>query len=134
MQTREVGGIPAHEIDMADITLAKEAADELERHYPGWAWHVHVASDIGIVTIKCGIISASLMRDYGFIYKITDINWNAKVMAKKIMIAGGEFLERAGMRRGPYKGEPIIHVEGVKESDQPIRGIVLDLHEESIVL
>lgn len=122
METREIGGVPEAEIDMADITLAKDAADALEKHYPGWAWFVNVDSrpTVGIVTIKNGVISAALLRDYGFIYPITDINWNAKVLAKKIMLAGGEFLERSGMKRGPYKGEPITHVEGVKDSHQPI--------------
>ena len=134
MQTREVGGIPAHEIDMADITLAKDAADTLEKHYPGWAWHVHVSSEGGVVYLKSGIIAAALMRDYAWVYHLSDINWNYQVMAILIFMAGGEMLERAGMRRGPYKGEEIIHVEGVRENHQPIRGIVLALNEESIVL
>ncbi len=120
-------------IDPVDLVLAKEASDALERHYPGWGWMVHVNSEGGVVYIKNGVMSGAILRDYGYVFKIANINWNHGVMVKKIVTAGGEFLERAGVGRGPYKGQDIIRVEGVEERFQPIRAIAIET-DDSIVL
>jgi hypothetical protein len=42
---------------------------------------------------------------------------NAKELAKKTVWAGGELLERAGIARGPYRGQVMEMLEGAKKGE-----------------
>lgn len=90
-----------------DMTLAKEAAETLHEHYPGHLWAVNIAG--GLMVIK-NLYLSSL---YGMVLHIRNIT-DAAIRKKKIIRAGGEFLERANLRRGKYNGEDIKTVEGVR--------------------
>lgn len=115
----EVQSIPGHKIEATDMNLAGIIANALNDHYPNWGWAVHVDSEGGLVNVLNHVISGSLMRDYGYTLMLSDLT-NYKATVKKAITAGGELLERAGVPRGPYKGQDILKVEGAEPQDQPI--------------
>jgi hypothetical protein len=59
-------------------------------------------------------------KNWGMNAKFKDIKHDAAVFKKDIIMKAGEFLERAGLVRGRATGEPIVHVEGIPDKDQPI--------------
>ena len=111
--------IPGYKIEAADMALAKMISDTLNYHYPGWGWGVHVDSTQGIVQIINLIISGSMPRDYGYMLKMKNLK-DYRSVVKNAVLAGGESLERAGVKRGPYTGQEIFFVEGVEPQDQPL--------------
>lgn len=77
---------------------AKNAADMLHKHYPGWLWGVHVDSDGGVMKVMLLSVSGS----WGFIIKLKDLDPEYR----KVMRAGGEILERFNLsRRGRREGD-----------------------------
>ncbi len=90
-----------------DMTLAKDAAETLHAHYPGHLWAVSIMG--GAMVIK-NLYLSSL---YGMVIHIKNIT-DAAIRKKRVVRAGGEFLERANLRRGKYNGEDIKTVEGVR--------------------
>jgi hypothetical protein len=112
-------GVDAHPIDAIDVTLAKSIGDTLEFHYPGWGWAVNVNSEQGIATVENIIISGRLLRHYGFLIKMDQLVTHDEIKRQAIQ-SGGEILERAGVARGPYRGQEINLVEGVKPHHQPL--------------
>lgn len=77
-----------------DMTMAKDIAETLFAHYPGYMWGVNVRG--GVAVIKCLNVSSL----YGFILKYKDISHDANFRKKEVLRAGGEILERAKMKRG----------------------------------
>lgn len=73
--------------------------------------------------------------DGGFFIRHLDFpkNWgmnckgnyaSASLMKRDVILKAGEWLERANLARGRSNGDPILHVEGVPEKDQPNYDIV----------
>lgn len=83
--------------DMADWTQAKHIADVLDRHYPGHMWAVHVDSVGGIATVK----NLRLSGTWGFCLKLVD-TFSQSEWDKRIMLAGGELLERYRLHAGRF--------------------------------
>jgi hypothetical protein len=81
------------------ILLVKNAADTLEKHFPGWMWALKPDEAGGIIDIMSLRISAK--RGYTLHTK----NVQEDVEFKLVMRAGGELLERYGFRRGRYSQE-----------------------------
>ncbi|HMI38734.1 MAG TPA: hypothetical protein VK500_02425 [Nitrospiraceae bacterium] len=81
--------------------------------YPGHPWAARVSG--GVVFIK----HLEFGTNWGMVKKFADIKHDAAVFKKEIIMAAGEFLERAGLVRGRANGDEIVHVEGVPEKDQP---------------
>lgn len=79
-----------------EMGIAKQAGDELERHYPGWMWFIEVKG--GVVEIRSGYMDFK----HGFRVKITKEYYSASQLAKEIVRAGGEMLERTNMPRSRY--------------------------------
>lgn len=102
-----------HTYTSNDEILAKQAADMLNKHYPGHLWAVNVNSDEkgGIMVIK----NFSVSFRYGYTLHLTKLD----VDMKKVMRAGGEILERAKMHRGTGRGELATHVDGLPDKHQP---------------
>lgn len=95
---------------MNDMNMAKDIAETLFKHYPGYMWAVNVTS--GVAVIKCLNVSSL----YGFILKYKEIKDDAGFRAKEVVRAGGEILERANMARGERRyGEVAATVDGIKE-------------------
>lgn len=85
-----------------EVTLAKNIAAVLERHYPGYLWAVNVRGDQGIVTVHNLMLSGR----WGFILKIKDLDTNLNA----VMRAGGEILERYRLSRSRANFDAILHV------------------------
>lgn len=96
--------------EMNDMTMAKDIAETLFKHYNGYMWAVNVIS--GVAVIKCLNVSSL----YGFVLKYKDIKDDAGYRHKEVVRAGGEILERARMGRGERKkGESVVAVDGIKD-------------------
>lgn len=82
--------------------------------YPGHPWAVRV--DDGIIFIR----HLAFGTNWGMNLKTKEADHDIAVMNKKIVTLAGEWLERAGMRRGRYDADQeITHVEGLPQHQQP---------------
>jgi hypothetical protein len=86
--------------------IAKLAAQTLSIHYPAHLWMVGWAPGMTLV-----IKNMAMDARYGF---TIDAGRAASVsqLEHAVMLAGGELLERMGMKRGAWNGEFADHVEG----------------------
>lgn len=80
-----------------DLNVAKEVADALERHYPGWMWMVSVPPKGGIAQVRSGYMDMRM----GFVVRLVD-SYSASQLAKEAVRAGGELLERTNMPRSRF--------------------------------
>lgn len=65
----------------------------LEKNYRGYLWFVHVEN--GIVQVTC----PSANKEYGFTISLRDLHDTGNLNLHKIMLAGGEILERHRLNR-----------------------------------
>jgi hypothetical protein len=112
-------GVPYHTYGANEEILAKNAADLLNKHYPNHLWAVHVNSEEkgGVMVIK----NFSISFRYGYVLHLNKLDPEMK----KVLMAGGEILERAKMKRGKWNGLNATHIDGVKSSHQPYRGLIV---------
>ena len=96
--------VPGHDADPIDLNLAKTIADTLEYHYPGWGWEVNVNSEGGIINVINGVLNDGMNKLHGYVLHISNMN-NYKIIHKKVIMVGGELLERANMPRDRWKGQ-----------------------------
>jgi len=75
-----------------DNAACKRAIATLFKHYPGHDWQVDVAG--GVMNIK----NANLSTNYGFVQRMDEIT--PRNFDNKVMMGGGEILERFGMPSG----------------------------------
>lgn len=80
-----------------DLVHAKEFADVLTHHYPGWLWGVNVNGETGM----CDIRNFNLSGSHGFRLKLPDM-YTISSFKKEIIRAGGEMLERYKQPRGAF--------------------------------
>jgi len=85
------------------MSKAKEIGDELYKHYPDHLWVVQWGGKAFIVK------NLSISSFYGFVLPDT---FSATDLTKKAIEAGGELLERAGMKRGRWDGQFAQSLEG----------------------
>lgn len=83
--------------------------------YPGHPWAVRVAG--GVVFIR--YLDDRLLGNWGMAFKQKDVDHDAAVLKRNVIMMAGEWLERAGLARGRSNGDEIIRVEGVPDTDQP---------------
>jgi len=107
--------VPAHKAELADIQLLNYVGRTLDRHYPGHPWFVFVDSEGGILVIK----HLGISSQYGFVLKLSRVYTDPNL--QKIVLAAGELLERAALKRGAFEGKPVTRVEGLPEQYQPLR-------------
>ena len=101
------GGQPEGFVSHADqldarastVVLCKVVGDALERHYPGWMWAIQPDELGGILSI----MALRLSGEWGYVFKLADLQGDAKVAVQKVMRGGGEILERFGVPRGTYR-------------------------------
>ena len=91
--------------DVLDIGIAKEVGEILNAHYPGHLWSTYVAS--GVVFIK----NLRLSSKAGMVLHLNNLT-DAGARKKRVVQAGGEFLERAHWVRGKYQGDAPTVLEG----------------------
>ncbi len=78
--------------------------------YPGHPWSVHVRR--GGIFIK----NLEFPGRWGMFLRTSEVDHDAAVFKKKIIMLAGEWLERAHQIRGRHEeGVEVTHVEGVRE-------------------
>ncbi len=83
---------------MNDMLLAKQIAETLMAHYPyPHLWAVSCEGRTGIATIK----NLNLNGQWGYVLKLPKL-YSASSLAKDVVRAGGEILERFHMDRGRF--------------------------------
>ena len=93
--------------DEGHLPMAKEIAEILTMTYPGHSWHVRI--DGGLLIIK----NLNISETAGMVRQYKDIAHDAKVRKHDVIMAAGEFLEAANMRRGWFDGETAKNLEGL---------------------
>lgn len=102
-----------NKIELSDMMLATDISRKLDKHYPGHLWAVNVNSNGGVVDIKNFAISYS----HGYRLMLMDVQNDPT--HKKCIMAAGEILERAAMRRGRSTGDKATRIDGIAEKYQP---------------
>lgn len=97
-----------------DIDLSKDIAETLETAYPGHLWAVTVTS--GIATVKSLYISSV----WGMVLHYDNIKGDWAARKKAVIMAGGELLERANLRRNKYMRHNVQILEGA-DKYSPLR-------------
>jgi len=108
----DIKAIDGHTFGKSDEMLARDAAETLNKHYPGHLWAVNVNSDPkgGIMVIKNFAISST----FGMTLHLAKLD----PTLKKVVMAGGELLERAKMLRGKAQGDKATYVDGIPDKYQ----------------
>lgn len=101
--------VEAHDSQMESEVLAMEKAkqvgDTLNQHYPNHLWAV--AWQGGVLVVK----NLAISSHYGFQINYSE-SFSASDLARIAVVAGGELLERAGMKRGAWNGQMATTLEG----------------------
>lgn len=80
-----------------DMVTAKEMADTLHSHYPGHMWAVTCNGATGMASIRNLLLSGNL----GIQLRLP-ANYTASDFRRRVVILGGELLDRFGMPRGAF--------------------------------
>ena len=84
-----------------DIWAARQVGAELERHYPGHHWRVIHDSFQGVCLISIPILMG--------INRYMAVNLKTHALdSERVMKAGGEILERYGLKRGRFELTPFL--------------------------
>lgn len=100
--------------DPANLPLAKEIAEILAFAYPNHSWFVRI--DGGILIIK----NLAISQNAGMVRKLSALDHDATARKRNVIMAAGEFLECANMRRGAYDGEKAKKLEGLDGKFKPL--------------
>lgn len=92
-----------------DEPLASQMLHDLCETYPGHAWFVIIKG--GVVHIK----DMELNDKWGMCLHYSQIKDDAKDRKRQIIMAAGEFLERANLRRGRKTDDVALKVEGIPD-------------------
>lgn len=85
----------AAQVAVLDFNTAKDMAEVLHAAYPGHAWAVTCEGEKGIATVR----NLGLSGEWGFVLHLKD-GYSASEWKRKIILAGGELLERFRLYRG----------------------------------
>ena len=91
-----------------DNAACKRAISVLYDNYPGHEWQVDLSS--GVMNIR----NANLSTNYGWVQRMDEVT--PRNFDKKVMMAGGEILERFGMPSGK------MNIEIYQELPKNLRG------------
>ena len=98
------GGVPG--VAVLDFNTAKDMAEALHTAYPGHMWAVTCEGEKGVATVR----NLALSGEWGFVLHLKDI-YSASAWKQKIIMAGGELLERFKLRRGLADQEAIASIQ-----------------------
>ena len=100
----------------AQIDEAHGILEVLTFAYPGHPWAVRVY-DGGFF-----IRNLAFQANWGMCCKFKDTGHSWSEMKREIILMAGEWLERAGLKRGRYDADQEIeHLEGVPAKYQPLK-------------
>lgn len=89
-------------VTAADRVLLVAMHAKLQEHYPGHNWHVFVDHKQGVAGVRLQYLDKlGRYGRYGFNIKIARINSDPDLRC--VVRAGGEWLERFGLRRDAYR-------------------------------
>lgn len=103
--------------DARDMTIAKDVADALYKHYPGHPWAASIRG--GVIFIR----NLSISNSHGMCVHLS--SYYADPGNKKIIRLAGELLERANLNRGRDRGDEVVHVDGLAENYQPTQSGII---------
>lgn len=93
---------PEHEA--AELALARELAELLDKHFPGYLWAVNVTLRGGMATVQ----SLALSGEWGCYVPLARI---LNDPARKYLIqCGGELLERYRVHRGRMDPDQVVNL------------------------
>lgn len=98
IQTVEHTSVDEETVEME--AKAKSVAETLAKHYPNHLWAVGWAPGMTLIVKNMAIAEGK----YGFTIDAAK-SFSSSDLAKCAMQAGGELLERCGVRRGAWDGE-----------------------------
>lgn len=84
---------------IAEMSLAKTIAEVLTHHYPNFIWSVTVDATNGIATVE----NVNLPGKWGFYLHLAKLDAGGR----RIVMAGGELLERFNLRRRRMDGDAV---------------------------
>lgn len=83
------------EVAALDFNMARDMAEALHEAYPGHAWAVTCEGEKGLASVR----NLALAGNWGFVLHLKTLS-SASDWKKKVVMAGGELLERFRLRRG----------------------------------
>ena len=86
------------QLTVLQFNLAKRTAELLHQHYPGYMWAVDVNG--GMVNVR----NINLSGEWGFVLRERD-SFSGSDWDRKVMLAGGEILERYKMARAKFDAQ-----------------------------
>jgi hypothetical protein len=86
-----------------DSAAAKQILEVLGKHYPGHLWKCTVHR--GVADIQ----NLNLSGRWGF-RMFLDQQWSASILARSVMMAGGELLERYRVSRGKAQQDELAQL------------------------
>ena len=89
-----------------DIVMAKEMAEALHSAYPGHLWAVTCDGEIGFADVR----NLALSGNWGFRIKLDEI-YSGSQFKHKVLMAGGELLERYRLRRGKFDADEYANLK-----------------------
>jgi hypothetical protein len=105
--------------DDRDDSKAAEIMRILTEAYPGYPWHVRIGR--GVIIIK----NMQLSDRYGMCRHYDRVTFDAGVLKRDIVMAAGEYLERANLYRGAKREHEVARpVEGIPERHQVLKRVV----------
>lgn len=93
----------------ADDTMAEGMVRDLVAHYPGHGWFVLVKG--GVVHVKI----LDINDKWGMCLHYSQMKGDAAERKRSLILAAGELLERANLKRGASSGEKVTRVEGIPD-------------------
>lgn len=94
----------------SEALLMRDVMAVLNRHYPGFLWVVDLSG--GLLTVNAPQLSGSM----GFIIKMRDFTFH------RVVMAGGELLERYRQRRARIDPDAVRHLPRTIRGDAvPLR-------------
>ena len=98
--------------DPLNLPMMKEIGEILSTAYPGYSWFVRI--DGGILAISTYDVTGTYGRQTALkmVRHFSDIAHDAKRRKHEVVLAAGEMLERARLKRGQATGERPTVFEG----------------------
>lgn len=94
------------QLDANDLVMAKEMADALHQHYPGHLWAVTCDGKTGMADIR----NLALSGNWGFRLRLP-ATFTASDFKRRVVMGGGELLERYRVRRGAARPDEIASLQ-----------------------
>lgn len=82
------------EVDRFDMKIARQVAEVLVKHYPGYSWKVCAESKQGVVYFQIPELMGPSLN------WVINLGQFSDLTPQLVAIGGGELLERMGLRRG----------------------------------